>query len=166
MPLISPMSRSSACGPTVTIWLIVALGCIVCANASGIVVVAEVIVDTDILIDVIRSIPEAITYVQSLERGGIVGISSITYMELLIGCRNKTEQRKVERFVGRYQLAKLNEAITDRAITLLQQYRLSHGLLIADGLIAATALVIDKPLASKNQRDYRFIAGLTLLPYP
>jgi len=43
---------------------------------------------------------------------------------------------------------------------------LSHSLLIADGLIAATALVIDKPLASKNQRDYRFIAGLNLLPYP
>ena len=127
---------------------------------------ADVIVDTDILIDVVRSIPEAITYLQNLERGAIVGISSITYMELLIGCRNKTEQRKAERFVGRYQLAKLNEAIADRAIALLQQYRLSHGLLIADGMIAATALVMDKPLATKNQRDYRFITGLTLLPYP
>jgi len=87
-------------------------------------------------------------------------------MELLIGCRNKTEQRKVDRFVHRFEMVKLNEPITDRAIALLQQYRLSHGLLIADGLIAATAFVIDKPLASKNQRDYRFIAGLTLLPYP
>lgn len=56
--------------------------------------------------------------------------------------------------------------IADRAIVLLQHYRLSHGLLIADGLIAATALVMDKPLTTKNQRDYRFIADLTLLPYP
>lgn len=135
-------------------------------NASGIVGVADVLLDTDILVDVIRNIPEAITYLQNLEQGAIVWLSSITYMELLIGCRNKTEQRKVERFVVRYQLAKLNEAITERAIALLQKYRLSHGLLIADGLIAATALVMDKPLASKNQRDYRFIVGLTLLPYP
>jgi predicted nucleic acid-binding protein len=133
---------------------------------NGIVAVADVIVDTDILIDVARRIPEAITYVDNLERRAIVGISSVTYMELLIGCRNKTEQRKVERFVRRFEIVKLNETIAERAIALLQQYRLSHGLLIADGLIAATALVIDKPLTSKNQRDYRFIAGLSLLPYP
>jgi predicted nucleic acid-binding protein len=63
-------------------------------------------------------------------------------------------------------MLKLNELIADRAIVLLQQYRLSHGLLIADGLIAATALVMDKLLATKNQRDYQFIASLTLLPYP
>lgn len=127
---------------------------------------ADVLVDTDILIDVVRQIPDAITYVQNLEQQAVLGISSITYMELLIGCRNKTEQRKVERFVQRFQMIKLDETIADRAITLLQQYRLSHGLLIADGLVAATALVGDTPLASKNQRDYRFIAGLTLLPYP
>jgi len=133
---------------------------------NGIVAVADVIVDTDILIDVARRIPEAITYVDNLERRVIVGISSVTYMELLVGCRNKTEQRKVERFVRRFEIVKLNETIADHAIVLLQQYRLSHGLLIADGLIAATAIVIDKPLASKNQRDYRFIAGLNLLSYP
>jgi predicted nucleic acid-binding protein len=108
---------------------------------NGIVAVADVIVDTDILIDIARRIPEAITYVDNLERRAIVGISSITYMELLVGCRNKTEQRKVERFVRRFEIARLNETIADRAIALLQQYRLSHGLLIADGLIAATALV-------------------------
>jgi predicted nucleic acid-binding protein len=135
-------------------------------NTNGIAAVADVIVDTDILIDIARSIPEALTYVANLEQRAILGISSVTYMELLIGCRNKTEQRKVERFVRRFELAKLNELIADRAIALLQQYRLSHGLLIADGLIAATTLVMDKPLATKNQRDYRFIAGLTLLPYP
>jgi predicted nucleic acid-binding protein len=43
---------------------------------------------------------------------------------------------------------------------------LSHGLLIADALIAATAVVLDAPLISKNQRDYQFIAGLNLLAYP
>nr|MDQ2686882.1 PIN domain-containing protein [Armatimonadota bacterium] len=46
------------------------------------------------------------------------------------------------------------------------RYRLSHGLLIPDALIAATALVHDIPLLTKNQRDFRFIAGLRLLPYP
>jgi predicted nucleic acid-binding protein len=56
--------------------------------------------------------------------------------------------------------------MSDAAVDLLRRYRLSHGLLIADAFIAATALVLDTPLVSKNQRDYRFIAGLTLLRYP
>jgi predicted nucleic acid-binding protein len=37
---------------------------------------------------------------------------------------------------------------------------------IADGLIAATALVHDQAFITKNQRDYRFIASLNLLSYP
>jgi predicted nucleic acid-binding protein len=60
----------------------------------------------------------------------------------------------------------LNEHISHKAIDLLTQYRLSHGLLIADALIAATAMHMQLPLISKNQRDYRFIEGLDLLIYP
>jgi hypothetical protein len=48
----------------------------------------------------------------------------------------------------------------------LKSYRLSHGLLIADALIAATAISSDLSFVSKNQRDYRFIEDLQLLPYP
>ncbi len=38
--------------------------------------------------------------------------------------------------------------------------------MIADALIAATALEHNEPLISKNQSDYRFIGKLNLLPYP
>ena len=48
---------------------------------------------------------------------------------------------------------------------LLRQYRLSQGLLIPDALIASTALYLNMDLATKNQRDYRFIENLKLLPY-
>ena len=48
----------------------------------------------------------------------------------------------------------------------MKKYRLSHGLLIPDALIAATAIEADTPLVSKNQKDYRFIKDLQLLPYP
>ncbi|MBX3050522.1 MAG: PIN domain-containing protein, partial [Caldilineaceae bacterium] len=60
----------------------------------------------------------------------------------------------------------LNPTISDLAVDLIRQYRLSHGLLMPDALIAATALSLNEPLATKNQRDYRFIAGLTLHQYP
>jgi predicted nucleic acid-binding protein len=66
----------------------------------------------------------------------------------------------------RFRAIKLNEQVSDTAIELLRRYRLSHGLLIADALIAATALSLDTSFVTKNQRDYRFIAGLHLLAYP
>jgi predicted nucleic acid-binding protein len=84
----------------------------------------------------------------------------------MVGCRNKRELRVLERFLRRLRIVTLNEAIANTGVTLLRRYRLSHGLLIADALIAATALTVDNPLVTKNQRDYRFIEALELLPYP
>ncbi len=54
-------------------------------------------------------------------------------------------------------LLNLNENISEKADSLLLQYCLSHGLLIADALIVATAITWNYPLISKNQRDYHFI---------
>ena len=85
---------------------------------------------------------------------------------MIVGCRNKTELRDLEKFLSRYQILKITDQISDRAVDLLKQYFLSHGLLIADGLIAATALVHNEAFITKNQRDFRFIRGLNLLPYP
>ena len=126
----------------------------------------NLLVDTDILIDVSRGIPTAINRLKSEAITSTLAISSITQMELIVGCRNKTELQNLEKFLRRYLIIKVNELITDKAIELLSQYRLSHGLLIPDGLIAATAIVTNSPLMSKNQRDYRFISNLKLLPYP
>jgi hypothetical protein len=125
-----------------------------------------ILVDTDILIDAGRSLREAIVCLQAIEQQSSPAISIITQMELLVGCRNKTELRVLDRFLARFQIIKLNESISDRAVDLLRHYRLSHGLLIADSLIAATALSLDKPFVTKNQGDYRYLPGLRLLPYP
>jgi predicted nucleic acid-binding protein len=124
------------------------------------------IVDTDVLIDVGRNIEKAIASLEQIEQQSSPTISVVTQMELLIGCRSKVELRKLERFLQRFHIVKMNEPISDSAVELLRRYRLSHGLLIADALIAATALSLHIPLVTKNQRDYRFIDGLRLLAYP
>ena len=127
---------------------------------------ALTIVDSDILINVARGDAEAINCLLSLEKTSVLAISSVTQMELTVGCRNKTELKDLEKFLSRYQILKITDQISDRAVSLLKQYFLSHGLLIADGLIAATALVHNEAFITKNQRDFRFIVGLNLLPYP
>lgn len=123
------------------------------------------IVDTDILIDVGRGDTTAIACVQRLEQQSSLAVSAVTQMELIVGCRNKTELQHLENFLRRFQVLSLSNQISDRAVELLQQYRLSHGLLIADALIAATALEHTAPFITKNQRDFRFINDLNLQAY-
>lgn len=125
-----------------------------------------VIVDTDILIDAGRNVDEAVNCLQQIEDDYSVAVSSVTQMELIIGCRNNNELHSLDRFLDRFEIIQLDEHVSETAVDLLKQYRLSHGLLIADALIASTAIVADLQFVSKNQRDYRFIEDLQLLPYP
>ncbi len=124
------------------------------------------IVDTDILIDVARGVPEAIDCLQSIQAGSVFCISVVTQMELMVGCRNHIELQKLESFLKSSRVIQISQDISRKSVELLRNYRLSHGLLIADSLIAATALVMNIPLISKNQRDYKFMDELQLVPYP
>ena len=70
-----------------------------------------VLVDTDVLIDVGRSVTEAITCLQQIEQQASPAISVVTQMELIIGCRDKAELRTVERFLQRFQSVKLRPSL-------------------------------------------------------
>ncbi len=122
--------------------------------------------DTDVVIDALRDVSEAVVYLEAEERLSSLSISIVTQMELIVGCRNKDELGKLEQFLERFVVVSLSEAIGGQSLALLRQYRLSHGLLIPDSLITATALTLQMPLVAKNQRDYRFIDGLSLRQYP
>lgn len=126
----------------------------------------QILVDTDILIDVARRNDDAIQRLIIEEENTNIAISVVTKMELIVGCRNKNELRNLEKFLLRYSIININDAISNQAVKLLHDYRLSHGLLIPDALIASTAIIFNIPLLSKNQSDYRFISQLSLLPYP
>ena len=87
-------------------------------------------------------------------------------MELIVGCRNKTELRYLDHFLNSFEVINLNEEISRNAIELLKLYRLSHGLLIPDCIIAATAIVLNAKLLTKNQKHFKFIKELQMLKYP
>ncbi len=127
---------------------------------------AQVLVDTDILIDIANDDETAKARLIQESQTATLVVSTITVMELMVGCRNKTELMVLNRFLTQFPVLPLTSAISDRARQLLQDYWLSHGLLIADALIASTAIDSSTPLLSKNQRDFRFIHELTLLSYP
>lgn len=135
-------------------------------SSIGQIAMSWMLVDTDILIDAARSIDLALTRLEQESRSHTLAVSVITQMELIVGCRDRTELQKLSRFLQHYQVVAVSEAISAVTVELMETYYLSHGLLTADAFIAATAIVLEIPLLSKNQRDYRFISNLVLLPYP
>jgi len=120
------------------------------------------IVDSDVLINASREQSDAIDFLIRSGESEILRVSVISYLELQAGARNKQELRRIEKFLNRFELITIDEAISLRSISLMQQYRLSHGVTLPDALIAATALERTELLATGNSRDFAFIEGLTL----
>ena len=125
----------------------------------------RVIIDTDILIDIGRNVAKAVSFLDKIEKEFAPIISVVTQMELIVGCRNKKELTALDKFIGRFNIESMDESIGGKAVELLHKYRLSHGLLIADALIAATAIIKGASLATKNRSDYSFIDELEMISY-
>lgn len=123
------------------------------------------IVDTDVLIDYSRGIEKAKERIVELDREYHLAISVITQLELMVGCNNKQDFKHLKNFLRNFEIIPLNSKISFQAVELFEKFRLSHGVLIPDMLIASTAISYDAPLLSKNMKDYRFIKGLTFLKY-
>ena len=119
--------------------------------------------DTDVLIGWFRGSERAKQFLARVPRDRRV-IPSIVVMELLQGCRSRTETGSVRGFVAENFSAVLypNEAISRRAENLIAEHSAAHGLRLADALVAATAIETGRILATGNARHYRVVRGLRL----
>ena len=95
------------------------------------------LVDTDVLIWHLRGYPQA---TRRLDELGALTLSAVSYLEVLQGMRNKVELVAVKKMLQHRAatLLPVSEAITQRAIELMEAITLSHGLQMGDALIAAT----------------------------
>lgn len=66
----------------------------------------SILVNTDILIDVACNVENAIIYLDSQEKDAILRISTVTQMELIVGCRNKKELKNLANFLVRFEIVK------------------------------------------------------------
>jgi len=123
-----------------------------------------ILCDTNIFISWFRGDLESLT---RLERVGLshILIPSVVVMELLQGTRNKTESLQLKKKLKAYHIIHFNEATSRLAIELIEQFSLSHGLLIPDAIIAATALTYNIKLFTYNVKDFKFIPGIQIYEY-
>jgi predicted nucleic acid-binding protein len=127
---------------------------------------AAALIDSDVLIDAARGQLEARAFLNDQNRAFRVQISTISAMELIVGCRNKIELSQTRRFLEPVRILPVDPNISDKAYDLIQEFTLSHGLMIPDALIAATAIRNGLTLMTKNTRHFQMIPDLPVIrPY-
>jgi hypothetical protein len=120
------------------------------------------LIDTDILIDALRGVADASAFLTAQRAAFGVQISIISAMELVVGCRNAAELARVRRFLRQVAVLPTSEPISHSSLRLVETFFLSHGLLILDALIGATALEHGLTLYTRNVRHFQMIPALTI----
>jgi predicted nucleic acid-binding protein len=126
----------------------------------------KVICDTDVIIDYFdtRQSRHNLTKRILEEKIGLdnMMLSAISRMELMAGATTKRELVALNKRLARFDTILIDPAITELSLSLLQTYKLSHGLALPDSLIAASAIKMELPLFTYNIRDFKFIAKIKL----
>ena len=117
------------------------------------------IFDSDVMIWAFRGNRRAL---KAIDDAASRSISSVTYMELLQGVRNKDEMREMKRFLSRLSFSTLpiTANISNRAVAIMEETALRSDLGVCDALIFATACETGETLLSGNRRHFKEVVLL------
>jgi predicted nucleic acid-binding protein len=120
----------------------------------------EYLIDTNILIDFqSKRISEKGQAFVAKAIDDNFTISFVSYIEFL---GFKDTSKTIEDFVSLADVIEINKSIIDQTIS----FRKNHKIKLPDAIIAATAMVHNLTLISRNSKDFEKIKGLkTLNPY-
>jgi len=119
------------------------------------------LVETDVFVDYLRDHQAATDF---LEREGPEWmVSVVSVAELFAGCHNE-EKERLQAFLEAFEIVPLNHEIAVRAGALKYRYAKSHGIGLADALIAATAELLHASLATLNQKHFPMLKTV-VVPY-
>lgn len=119
------------------------------------------LIDSDVLVWVTRGNVRAAQKVQEINPWRI---SAVTYIELAQGCRDKAELARLKKGLAarNAEIVPITPAVSQRAAALIDDLALSHGLRLADALIAATAIEQQARLLTANIKHFSAIDGLQI----
>lgn len=118
-----------------------------------------VLVDTDVMVDFLRGHPKAVALVQA--NSSRIILSSIVVAELYAGVRGNDELNTLDSLVSLFRIIAVSPALARSGGLYKRDYAKSHGVGLADAIIAATADAENAELKTLNIKHYPMIAGLT-----
>jgi predicted nucleic acid-binding protein len=110
------------------------------------------LLDTDLWIDFLRGLPNAVDFVEQLP--DIVCISAVSVAELYAGVREGKEREILGDLLTSLKIISLDDVGAAHGGLIRRDFGKSHGVGLSDALIAATALQHDCQLFTLNVKHY------------
>lgn len=118
----------------------------------------SILVDTDVLIDFLRGNTKAAAFINEIYSRII--LSPIVVAELYAGVKGKAELTILENFVSLFRVVPLTVEIAKIGGLYKRDFGKSHGVGLADAILAATADAEKAELKTLNVKHYPMISGL------
>ncbi len=116
------------------------------------------LLDTDVLVDFLRGHGEAVAFVNA--HSARIILSSIVVAELYAGVRGDREQAVLEALVSLFRVVPVSGEIAKTGGLYKRDYGKSHGVGLADAILAATAESENAELKTLNTKHYPMLQGL------
>jgi predicted nucleic acid-binding protein len=120
------------------------------------------LIDSDVLIDYSRRYPAAVEFLRGLNARPV--ISAVTLAELYAGVSEGRERQDLDSFAARSVVIDVDAQAALLAGLWLRQYRQSHGIGLADALIAAAARADRARVDTRNVKHFPMFDDV-LVPY-
>jgi predicted nucleic acid-binding protein len=117
-----------------------------------------VLVDTDVLIDFLRGNDQAITFIDEFSSN--IVLSPIVIAELYAGVKGTNELSVLDNFVSLFRVIPIDSEIARKGGLYKRDFSRSHGVGLADAILAATADKENAELKTLNAKHYPMIRGL------
>lgn len=119
------------------------------------------LVDTSVLVDVLRGFEPAVRVLEDLRRSAVLHSSVVVRAEILAGMRPHEEESTRE-LLDAFEWHSVTEATAEEAGRLGHRWMPGHHSIdTADLLIAATARILDRTVLTRNLRHFPMFPDLS-----
>ncbi len=117
-----------------------------------------ILVDTDVWIDFLRGNDKAITFID--EHSPHIILSPIVVAELYAGVKGANERSVLDNFVSLFRVVPIDAEIAKAGGLYKRDFGKSHGVGLADAILAATADKENAEVKTLNVKHYPMFKGL------
>ena len=114
--------------------------------------------DTDVLVDFFRGYARAADFVNTYDTRII--LSAVVVAELFAGVKGDAEQAALQDFISLYRVVPVTAGIGKAGGLYKRDYGKSHGVGLADAILAATAESENAELKTLNTKHYPMLKDL------
>ncbi len=125
---------------------------------QGLIMEKPILLDTDVLVDFFRGFDKAVAFVN--EYNDRIILSSIVVAELYTGVKGDAEQNVLQHFISLFRVVPIDAAIGKAGGFYRRDYGKSHGVGLADAILAATAESENAELKTLNTKHYPMFKNL------